>query len=59
MKVPFAGRAFPKVAGGHTRGDVWVLKALQLECVGGACGVGDLGRERGGDGVLLFEFRDA
>lgn len=53
MEVAFAGGAFAEVAGYDSLGEVWVLEGLEFEGVGGAGGLGDLGRERGGDCVLV------
>lgn len=53
VEVALAGGAFAEVAGYDALGEVWVLEGLEFECVGGAGGLGDLGREGGGDCVLV------
>lgn len=53
MEVAFAGGAFAEVAGYYPLWDVWVLERLELERVGCAGGLRDLGGEGGGDGVLV------
>lgn len=52
VEVAFAGGAFAEVAGDDAGGEGRVAEALQFEGVGGARGLGDLGCQGGGDGVL-------
>lgn len=56
VEVALAGGAFAEVAGYDALGEVWVLEGLEFESVGGAGGLGDLGREGGGDCVLVDLF---
>ena len=56
MEVTFAGGAFAEVAGYYPRWDVGVLERLELERVGRAGSMWDLGGEGRGNGVLLLLF---
>ena len=52
VEVSFAGGTFSEVAGYDSRWDLGVLEGLELECVGGAGGLRNLGSEGGRDCVL-------
>lgn len=52
VEVAFAGGALAEVAGYDAGRGIGVLEGLELQGVGGAGGLGNLGCEWGGDGVL-------
>ena len=52
MEVAFAGGALAEVAGYDARWYFWVLESLDFQGVCRTGGLGDLGTERGGYGVL-------
>lgn len=54
VKVAFACSALAEVAGYDSGRGVGVLEGLEFQGVGGAGGLGDLGCEWGGDGVLCM-----
>jgi hypothetical protein len=57
MEVAFTCGALAEVAGYDAGRGVGVLEGLEFQGVGGAGGLGDLGCEWGGDGVLACYVR--
>ena len=52
VEITFASGTFAKVAGYDSGYNLRILEALELQCVSCSCGVGYLGSEGGGYGML-------